>query len=194
MAHYTGLVSVDISSFNAFKNEVNGNGYNVDGVYGEQCVDMAKLLAGNAGRSAPYWLSEPDGYAYEGWTGTSNRSYNAADYFTLVYDKADVQTGDLVVLRATSSNPYGHIAFATTDWDASTTSAELLGQNQVDPNTVTGHENTITDVNVTTFLGAFRFTAWNSTPPTPPSPTNPPRSHFKWQLYARKLNEKRSGM
>lgn len=194
MAQYNGLVPVNITSFNAFMNEVNGNGYNVDGVYGNQCVDMAKLLAGNAGRSNPYWKSDPDGYAFEGWTVTSNRNYNVADYFELVYSKADVQTGDLVVLRATTANPYGHIAFATTNWDNLTTSAPLLGQNQVNPNPTTGHENTITNVNVTTFLGAFRFTAWNSTPPTPPPPINLKKSKFPWVLYANKLRKRRQGL
>ena len=191
MAHYTGLVPVNISSFEAFKNEVLGNGYNVDGVYGDQCVDMAKLLAGNAGRPSPYWKSDPDGYAYEGWTNTSNREYNASDYFSLVYNKADVKTGDLVVLNNTSSNPYGHIAFATSNWDSNTTSAVLLGQNQVNPSATVGHENTLTEVNVTTFLGAFRFNDWQQ--PVPPTPTVTTK-RFPWVLYANKLRQKRNGM
>ena len=106
------LVTVDISSYDAFRTATLGNGYDVDGMYGYQCVDMAKLLAGNAGRPSPYWLSQPDGYAYEGWSNDASRAYNAADYFTLIYNKADVRRGDLVVLENTSSNPYGHIAFA----------------------------------------------------------------------------------
>ena len=183
------LVTVDITTYASFRAAVLGNGYDVDGVYGYQCVDMAKLLAGNAGRPSPYWLSNPDGYAYQGWTVASNRAYNAADYFTLVYNKADVKTGDLVVLENTSSNPYGHIAFANSDWDANTTIAELLGQNQVNPNPTTGHVNTLTMVNVSTFLGAFRFTAWQTTPPTPPTPSSRTltRRKFKGVLYANKL-------
>lgn len=185
------LVPVDITSFNAFKSEVLGNGYDVDGLYGYQCVDMAKLLAGNAGRAFPYWLSEPDGYARDGWLVASNRAYNAADYFSLIYNRADVRTGDMVILNSTTSNPYGHIAFATTDWNANTTSAVLLGQNQVDPNDQTGHVNTLTEVNVTSFLGAFRFTAWNSTPPTPVGTGAAlKRKGFKWVLYANKLRER----
>lgn len=187
MAHYTGLVTVDISSFPAFRSAVLGNGYNVDGVYGEQCVDMAKLLAGNAGRLSPYWKSEPDGYAYEGWTNLTSREYNANTYFDLVYNKEDVKEGDLVVLNNTSSNPYGHIAFANTNWDANTTEAVLLGQNQENPSATQGYLNTLTTVNVTTFLGAFRFKAWNVTPPTP-TPTT--RSNFPWVLYARKLRNR----
>lgn len=188
MTQYNGLVTVDISSFEAFKNEVNGNGYNVDGVFGNQCVDMAKLLAGNAGRAFPYWKSDPDGYAYEGWTVTSNREYNAADYFDLVYNKADVKEGDLVVIQATTSNPYGHIAFATTDWTALTNEAFLLGQNQVNPSATVGHPNTITLINVSSFLGAFRFRAWQPTPP-PPATTE---TKFNWALYARKLRQNRN--
>ena len=188
MAQYTGLVTVDISSFTAFRNEVLGNGYDVDGLYGNQCVDMPKLLAGNAGRSAPYWLSLPDGYAREGWTEISNREYNASDYFTLVYNKADVKRGDLVILNATSSNPYGHIAFATHDWNADTTEAVLLGQNQVLPNPDYGHPNTETMVNVTSFLGGFRFTAWQTSGTITSKPVT---KKFPWAIYARKLRYKR---
>lgn len=187
MAQYYGLVTVNISSFTAFRNEVLGNGYDVDGLYGDQCVDMAKLLAGNAGRTSPYWLFLPDGYAREGWTEISNREYNASDYFTLVYNKADVKRGDLVVLNTTSSNPYGHIAFATHDWNANTTEAVLLGQNQVLPNDTTGHPNTETMVNVTSFLGAFRFNAWQ----TSVSSSKPISKKFPWVIYARKLRYKR---
>lgn len=188
MAQYYGLVTVDISSFDNFRNEVIGNGYDVDGLFGDQCVDMPKLLAGNAGRPSPYWLSLPaPGYARQGWTVESNRIYNASDYFTLVYNKEDVKRGDLVVLNTTTSNPYGHIAFATTDWDANTTSAILLGQNQVNPNDTTGHPNTETLVNVTTFLGAFRFNAWQQ--PVPPTPTVT-RGKFPWVLYANKLRNR----
>lgn len=188
MAQYTGLVTVDISSFSAFRNAVLGNGYDVDGLYGNQCVDMPKLLAGNAGRAAPYWLSLPaPGYARQGWTVESNRTYNASDYFTLVYNKADVKRGDLVVLNQTSSNPYGHIAFATHDWNANTTSAVLLGQNQIYPSAPDGYPNTETMVDVTTFLGAFRFIAWQS--PTQ-FISKPIERKFPWAIYARKLRNR----
>lgn len=183
------LTPVNITSYEAFKANVLGNGYDVDGVYGYQCVDMAKLLAGNAGRPSPYWLSQPDGYAYEGWTNEASRNYNAGDLFTFVYNKADVRKGDLVILNNTTSNPYGHIAFADSDWDANTTSAVLLGQNQVDPNPTYGHVNTLTSVNVTTFLGGFRFIAWQQPTPTPTTR----KQGFKWVLYSRKLNDKRNG-
>lgn len=189
MAQYNGPVTVDISSYDAFRNEVLGNGYNVDYVYGNQCVDMAKLLAYNAGRTSPYWKSQPDGYAYEGWTNQASREYNAADYFTLVYNKADVRRGDLVVLdhgRYTGDTT-GHIAFADSDWNAATTYAYLLGQNQVNPDPDVGHPNTVTNMSVAKFLGAFRFTAWQQPTPTP-------RRHgkFPWVLYARKLRQKQN--
>lgn len=187
MANYNGLVTVDISSYPAFRAATIGNGYNVDGLYGYQCVDMPKLLTGNAGRSYPYWKSDPDGYAYEGWTVLSNRTYNAGSLFTLVANKADVRAGDIVVLRNTSSNPYGHIAFANTNWTASTTSAVLLGQNQENPSAEVGYKTTLTEIDVTTFLGAFRFNAWN-TSPTPSFRVG--KGKFPWVLYARKLRNK----
>ena len=181
------LVPVDISSYDAFRNDIMGNGYDVDGLYGYQCVDLAKLLAGNAGRSNPYWLSQPDGYAYEGWTNTASREYNSGTLFTLVYNKSDVRRGDLVVLNNTSSNPYGHIAFADSDWNASTTSAYLVGQNQVNPSATVGHVTTLTNVNVTTFLGAFRFIAWQQ-PVVITSQVK--KRRFPWSIYANKLRSK----
>lgn len=190
MAQYNDFVTLDISSYTAFRNAIIGNGYNVDGLYGDQCVDIPKLLTWNAGRTYPYWLSLPDGYAYEGWTNVSNRTHNAGDLFTLVYNKADVRTGDLVVLNNTSSNPYGHIAFADSDWDGNTTDAYLVGQNQENPSASVGHYTTRTLVNVTTFLGAFRFIAWQQ--PVPPTPTM--RSKFPFVLYARKLRNRQMGL
>lgn len=189
MAQYQGLVSVDISSFQAFKDAVNGNGYDVDGLFGDQCVDMPKLLAGNAGRPSPYWKSGSLGYAKDGWLDANSREYNKGDLFTLVYNKEDVRVGDLVVLDNTSSNPYGHIAFATTNWDASTTTAPLLGQNQVNASATTGHPNTITNVNISNFLGAFRFIAWQPTPPPPPSSRK--KNKYPFVLYANRLRQKR---
>lgn len=189
MAHYSGLVPVNISSYEAFRNEVLGNGYDVDGLYGEQCVDMAKLLAGNAGRPSPYWLSLPDGRACDGWKVESNREYNAGDLFDLIYNRGDVRRGDLVVINSTTSNPYGHIAFADTDWNSFTLIANLLGQNQVNPSPTVGYPNTITAIDVSSFLGAFRFKPWAG--PIPPAPSN--RNHkFPWVLYARKLNQMRN--
>lgn len=184
MASYYGPVIVDITSYDNFKAAVLGNGYDVDGLYGFQCVDMPKLLTYNAGRPSPYWKSDPDGYAYEGWTVESNREYNAGDLFDLVYNKADVIKGDLVVLNNTSSNPYGHIAFADSDWDANTTSAILLGQNQENPSAISGHYNTLTEVNVSTFLGAFRFKRWIG--PVPPTPSAT-KKKFPWVLYAQRF-------
>jgi hypothetical protein len=174
------LISVDISSYDAFRSATLGNGYDVDGVYGYQCVDMAKLLAGNAGRPSPYWLSQPDGYAYEGWTNQASRDYNMADLFDLVTDKSQVRRGDLVVLQNTSSNPYGHIAFADENWSAGTNYAMLLGQNQVNPSATQGHVVTLTSVNVSTFLGAFRFKGW--------------QRRFPWFIYYKRLRQKRQGL
>jgi hypothetical protein len=187
MAQYNDFVTINISSYNSFRNAILGNGYNVDGLYGDQCVDIPKLLVWNAGRPSPYWLSLPDGYAYEGWTNVSNRTHNAGDLFTLVYNKADVRRGDLVVLNNTSSNPYGHIAFADSDWDASTNLAYLVGQNQENPSASVGHLTTVTAVVVTTFLGAFRFNAWQQ---TPAPQKKKKREGFKWVLYANKLRSK----
>lgn len=187
MAHYTGLVSVPISSYQVFRDAILGNGYDLDGLFGEQCVDLPKLLAGNAGRPSPYWKSQPDGYAYEGWTNQASREYNAGNLFDLIYNKGDVKRGDVVVLNNTTTNPYGHIAFADSDWSPAQLTAMLVGQNQVNPSATVGHLTTLTLVDVSTFLGAFRFKAWEQPTPTPSSKS---RNKFPWVLYARKLRNK----
>lgn len=185
------LTPVDISSYSAFKSAVLGNGYDVDGIAGFQCVDMAKLLAGNAGRSTPYWRSGVDGYAYEGWTDATSRAYNKGDLFTLVYNKKDVRQGDLVVLDhgRFSGDTTGHIAFADSDWNANTTSAVLLGQNQVNPNPTTGHVNTLTNMSVTKFLGAFRFIAWQEPEPTPKKK----KKRYPWAVLGNEVRNRMIG-
>lgn len=43
MAEYTGPVKVDVSSYEAFREATLGNWYDVDGVYGAQCVDLSLI-------------------------------------------------------------------------------------------------------------------------------------------------------
>lgn len=187
------LVVVDVSSYDAFKAAILGNGYDVDNIAGYQCVDIPKELTGSAGRPSPYWRSGPDGLAYEAWTDLDSRNYNVGNLFTPIYNKADIRRGDVVVLDKGrfSGDTTGHVALADSDWNSGTTSAVLLGQNQVNPNPTTGHITTLTSMSVAKFLGGFRFNAWHQ--PVPPTPTRGEHK-FPWYLYTRRLNEKRGGL
>ena len=184
------LVIVDVSSYEAFKNATLGNGYDVTSPYGYQCTELPKELTGSAGRTSPYWMSGT-GNAYEAWSDATSRAYNKGDMFTLVYTKGEVRKGDIVVLdkgRFTGDTT-GHVAFADSDWNANTTSAVLLGQNQVDPNPTTGHVTTLTNMSVTKFLGAFRFRAWQQ-----PTPTNQKKKkRYPWAVFGNEIRNRALG-
>jgi hypothetical protein len=93
-----------VAKYNPFYKKWIGKRVNIDGLYGYQCVDLAKQ-----------WLKE--GF------GIPNGAYgNAIDYwlrtspvilkkFNRIYTSR-CHTGDLVILKATRSNPYGHIGIA----------------------------------------------------------------------------------
>lgn len=188
MAHYNGYVAVPIGTYEAFRDAVNGNSYDVDGVAGCQCVDLIKLLNWNLGYSSPYYDTGGTGYAWGGWTVDSARTFNAGSSYTLVYDKTQIKKGDVIVMDATSGNPAGHICLANEDYNG-TNSLSCLGQNQGGTPVPGGG----TTVNINTlglgdFLGVFRPTFWQPTPP--PTPTETQR-RFPWAIYARKLRQKR---
>lgn len=189
MAHFDGYTVVPIGSYNAFKNAVNGNSYDVDGIAGCQCVDLAKLLNWNIGFSSPYWDTGGTGYAWGGWTVTSARTFNAGSVYTLIYDKTQIKRGDMVVFDAWVGNEAGHVAFADEDYNG-TNYINLLGQNQRGT-PAPGGGTTVNVNNVVSlqyFLGAFRFSAWQPLPPTPTDTSH----RFPWAIYARKLRQKRS--
>lgn len=188
MAHYSGYVAIPIGSYDAFRNEVNGNSYDVDGIAGCQCVDLAKLLNWNLGFSSPYWSTGGTGSAYGGWSVDSARAFNAGTQYTLINDKTQIKRGDMIVINHFTGNPDGHVGFADEDYNGN--SIMMCSQNNGGtPAPGGGTTVNIASYSLTNFLGAFRLTAWQPTPP-PPTPTEEHR--FPWVLYARKLRQKRS--
>ena len=183
MAHYSGQVIVPIDSYEAFKNAVNGNSFDFDGVAGCQCVDLAKLINFNLGFSSPYWDTGNTGCAYGGWTVLTARVFNAGTQYSLINDITMVKTGDMIVIDQFSGNPYGHVGFADQDYNY-TNNIRMLSQNNGGiPAPGGGTTVNIANYPITHFLGAFRLTRWQqgSTPTT---------SRFNWALYARKLRNK----
>ena len=184
MAHYNGYVSLPTGTYNDFKNAVNGNSYEADGVAGCQCVDLIKELNYNLGFSSPYYDTGGTGYAWGGWTNTSARNFNAGTAYTLIYDKAQIKQGDVIVMNATPSNPAGHICLANEDYNG-TDFLSCLGQNQGGaPAPGGGTTVNINTLGLNDFLGAFRLIAWQ-----PPEPEEE-KKRFPWVLYARKLRER----
>lgn len=147
---------VDISSYDAFRKEVIGKGYDIDGKYGFQCWDGACLLWENLGR----WLYTGNGEARGCWT--LERDRNAGNDFDLIYKKEDIKRGDVVVF---SCGEYGHIGYADEDF-AGNTYIRLLGQNQS-----ADMRFCVINMGLGTFLGAFRYHGWIQKPEPAPEPS-----------------------
>lgn len=165
-----------------------GHAYDLDGYYGCQCWDYASLFWRNVGFPAGYPLTGVNGYAYECWT--VSRSANAGSQFDLINSKQSIKTGDIIVLNASSLNVAGHIAFADEDYNG-TDYIYAIGQNQGGtPDPSGGTPVTRNIIGLDQFLGAFRYKAWHTTPPTPTSHGVLKKSKFPWVLYANKLRNK----
>lgn len=186
------LINIDITSYDTFRADAlyrasQGLGYDVDGYYGYQCWDLAAELWMNTpefSNSGLYPHTGPQHYAAECWT--YSKDVNAGNSFDLIYNVQDLKRGDVIVIDASSISTTGHIAFCDEDYQGNNY-LYLLGQNQVNPSAVYGHIPTVTRLNISTFLGAFRYKAWQTTPPTPVRR----KGKFPWVLYARKFREQR---
>lgn len=197
MAIYYGYVTIPHATYDEWRNATNGNGYNFDYSYGCQCYDLAVEFWWNIGFPAGYPKIDQSS-AYRMWYyRDQNVSYDGITYFDLIYNLSDVKRGDVMVFNYTSSNPYGHVAWADIDYSSWIPDPEhpysfpVLSQNnggEADPEG--GAITNIHGYNIRLFLGAFRYKAWETTPPTPPiSVVNYKR--FPWVIYARKLRGQR---
>lgn len=191
MANYYGPQIVNVSSYDNFRNAIMGNGYEVDYLYGAQCIDLFKLLNYNLGYSSPYAKTGPNGYVSECWTVTESRTWNASDKYDLITNIADLKRGDMVIMNGTSSNPPGHNSFCDADYGTYSGYIPMVGQNQGGtPFPGGGAVTSVLNWPLDNFLGAFRLKAWHTTPPTPTRKVTKP-SKFPWSVYTRKLRNKR---
>lgn len=159
MAQYNGWTKVNVSSYDAFRSAVLGNGYNVDYAYGDQCYDgVAVQLFSATGRKLS---TGGTGGARGCWEVTSARNYNAGSEYELIWDKTQIKRGDMVVWSMNSK--WGHIGFADQDYNGNY--LKTLGQNQVGDGS--GYPFTIANLSLATFLGAFRYKNWKVVEPTP---------------------------
>lgn len=146
--------SVPIDNYDVFRAAVLGNGYDIDGCFGNQCWDGAALLWQQLGR----WLSTGGmGGAKHCWTHAKEE--NAGDDFELIYNLGDVKRGDVVVF---GWGQYGHIGYADEDYDGGEY-ISTLGQNQGAPNGVFN----VVNCSASGFIGAFRLKRWNVPTPAP---------------------------
>lgn len=142
---------VDITSYDAFRANVIGKGFDVDGSYGAQCWDACALVWIALGRS----LQTGNGCAYGCWN--LKRDANAGSDFELVTDASQIKRGDVLVFR---SGEFGHIGYADEDYSGSGF-IKLLGQNQGGADYPNGGSAfNVVNMSMATFLGGFRYKKW----------------------------------
>ena len=188
-----GYITLNTSSYAAWKAAVNGRAFDFDSSYGCQCYDLVVEFWWNVGFPQGYPTNDNTGAAYGIWLDRSNNvSYNGTTYFDLIYSKENIKKGDIIVYNYFTDNPYGHIGFADEDYNG-TDNINILSQNNGGTPTIGGGTATnVANYDLQYFLGAFRYKPWHTTPPTP-TPTGQ-RGKFPWVLYAKRLREKRSGI
>lgn len=182
------IPQVPHSTYSEFKAAVNGNAYDVDGWYGAQCWDGVDLLyqqndVGQYLYTAYNIDHSLDGTAKSCWQNTTARARNGSGHFTLIYNKSEIKTGDILVFNTYSGwyGSTGHIAFADSDYTGANI-INCLGQNQgPGSNPTTGKAFNVYQNNLAAFLGGFRYTPWQS--PVPPTPTEEKKKrHFPWPV------------
>ena len=172
-------MAVDYTTFQSFINTTLGESFGQG-----ECWDYANLIWSHlGGRYYTYDPADPSGTNHGvkwGWLNANARAANTITGIVQISSINQVQAGDIVV---TSGGTYGHIGFAASAYDYSGY-LNLYSQNFSGNNYVTLDSN-----NMLTFVGAFRYTAWNPTPP--PTPITTRSSTFPWVLYARKLRKRK---
>lgn len=145
-------------SYQDFKNTHLGNGYDIDGWFGDQCWDGFAEYCNYLG--VPVINCTDSGYAQDLWT--QRHSNGILNYF----DEVEVmQPGDVAIFDVTPSTPYSHVAIF--DSDAGNGYGNFLGQNQggeqKNPNGG-GVFNIVALPYSATFATAFRPKSSNSNP------------------------------
>lgn len=185
------LLPIATNSYDAFRADAlarsaQGLGYDVDGYFGYQCWDLCAELWQNIGFPSGFPQTGPNLYASECWT--VSREINKGSQFTLIYNITELKRGDVIVIDASAISATGHIAFCDENYNG-TTSMNLLGQNQVNPSIQYGHIPTVTNLDISTFLGAFRCISWQPSP-SPEVTRIRGKKQFPWAIYANKLRNK----
>lgn len=157
MAQYNGYVTVPHNTYDEFRNATLGNGYNVDYSFGNQCWDYVALLYHQYGLTLI--TKAGGGGACDCWN--ISRQANSRDPFTSLVGKTNVKRGDVLVFDANPWSSAGHICIADEDYKPS--GIRTIEQNGNNPSAPVSLGST----NFNYFLGIFRNTKWDHTPPQP---------------------------
>lgn len=159
--------TLDVSSPEKFAEQVLGQCIDVDGYFGSQCWDeMAAYFLNYVGRT----LSTCGTGAAKGTIADGCWQINAGSEFTMIWDKTQIQPGDIAVY---STGTWGHIGMAMGYYNNGYFA--LLGQNQGGaPCPGGGAAGNIINLSTRDFIGAFRPNIYIKPEPTPPEPTPTP--------------------
>lgn len=168
-------MAVDFSTFDNFVATTNGTT-----VGAGECWDYVNLVWSHEG--GKYWTyppSDPEATNHGvkwGWLNAEARSANTTSKIIQITSPFQIKRGDIVII---SDGTYGHAGFANSAYDGS----GYLKQYSQNYGYPTARRSVALDnINMTTFVGAFRYTEWDSTPPTPV--TTEKKKKFPWFIYA----------
>lgn len=95
-------------TFQQFFNKYNGGGYDVDGVAGNQCVDLFKLHRKECADDPNYLQAlGGDGYAHQ--IGYRFDALGLNKYYNKI--TSGYAYGDVLVYKVSPSTPYSHVGF-----------------------------------------------------------------------------------
>lgn len=159
---------LNVSSPQAFANDVLGRCINVDNYAGSQCWDEMDAFVENYAKHPLYTCGTG---AAKGTIENDCWKKNATDKFVMIWDKTKLQAGDIVVF---STGRWGHIGMAMGDYNNGYVT--LLGQNQGGASCPGGGAaGNIINISLKDFIGAFRPKSYIKPEPKPePKPTPKP--------------------
>ena len=135
----------------AFQQQYPLNSYiDVDKAYGAQCYDYINA----------YWLGQVNRSIRSNNNATGIwdlRQTNAGNEFALITSWSALRPGDWIIWSGPAST--GHVAMAVSY--PSGNNIMVYGQNQINPNYITGHSLSKMAANSSYFRGAFRYRGWD---------------------------------
>ena len=162
MAQYNGYVDLPHGTYDEWRTATIGNGFDVDGMYGNQCWDYCAELWHQY--NLTLYTKSGGGGAADCWL--ISKAKNAKNPFIAVDGVQNIKRGDVVVWNRSNISTTGHIAIADEDYNG-TNYLWAVGQT---PSLHGQHGSVSRDrFALTSFLGIFRNQQWQSIPPSPHS-------------------------
>lgn len=174
------------STYDEFRNAVNGVGFDLDNFAGFQCWDGVDLLyqQSDVGQYlyTAHNVGQGEGTAKSCWLNDTARGLNGSGHFSIITEKTQIKKGDIIVFNTYEGwyGSAGHIGFADEDYNG-TEYINILSQNfGAGSNPTTGKPFNIARALLgSAFLGVFRYDGWQETPPTP---TEKKKKHFPYPV------------